>query len=65
VTRRALRQVLRYFKDFERADYVFIDDVAPESEYLYDESGKNIVGCNILFSCSFSNKKKKGATDGK
>lgn len=65
MTRRALRQVLRSFKGYERAEYVFIDDVPSTAEYLYDESGENIVGCNIIFSCSFLDKKKKGATDGK
>lgn len=58
MTKDAWRQVVRYLKDLEEADGVVITDVAPESEYLYDESG-NYYGINILFSCSTEPRKQK------
>lgn len=51
MTKCAWRQVVRYLKDLEKYEGVTITDVAPESEPLYDETGKRY-GINVLFSCT-------------
>lgn len=58
MTKYAWRQIVRYLKDVERCEGVTITDAAPESELLYDETGK-YCGINILLSCTTTEPKEQ------